>query len=438
MSSNKSSDSDYGSLISSNNLSFSISSPTSCCSSSTHSSGNISSNIDLNDDNSSTASGPIYVRQPGFEFHAHEVTTSSTPIIPIIIGEQQQQQQQQHQKTVKNLTTGKTSKKNENKPANTTTTTTTTTTKLNNKAKKKLCMMLNSTDTLSPIIPIHSNNNNNNNKEYNNSIHLKPISNKAKREPLPMRLRALPPSFWQQPNQPNSSLNTMYLPPLFKNDIIESVIDDNNNTTTNTNAATTTINNNNDDYYSTNVNTNTTKNGMFDSIQNYREIKISPANTDLLFKLFDNIEQRDKKQLQQLQLQYNKSNITTNNNNSNRLNTKQPLKGLSKALIKGEDPCIVDAVTEGLFPLLRLDSSSPCLRNNETVHFFSNLAKQTNDCLLNNFVNSNGLSNSSPVLINTNNSNNTSNMIMNNQNILPSLQFEQNYSQALSEVVAAL
>ena len=48
---------------------------------------------------------------------------------------------------------------------------------------------------------------------------LKPISNKAKREPLPMRLRALPMSFWQQPNQPNVSPATMYLPPLFKNEI---------------------------------------------------------------------------------------------------------------------------------------------------------------------------------------------------------------------------
>jgi hypothetical protein len=32
-----------------------------------------------------------------------------------------------------------------------------------------------------------------------------------------------------------------------------------------------------------------------------KEVKISPANTDLLFKLFDNIEQKDRK-LQQIQL----------------------------------------------------------------------------------------------------------------------------------------
>jgi hypothetical protein len=32
-----------------------------------------------------------------------------------------------------------------------------------------------------------------------------------------------------------------------------------------------------------------------------REVKISPANTDLLFKLFENIEQKDRK-LQHIQL----------------------------------------------------------------------------------------------------------------------------------------
>lgn len=47
----------------------SVASPTSCCSSLTTNDGI----IDLHDDNSSTASGPIYVRQPGFEHHAHEV-----------------------------------------------------------------------------------------------------------------------------------------------------------------------------------------------------------------------------------------------------------------------------------------------------------------------------------------------------------------------------
>ena len=63
-----------------------------------------------------------------------------------------------------------------------------------------------------------------------------------------------------------------------------------------------------------------------------------------------------------------------------RLNQKT-IKVLSKTLIKGEDPCILDAVSEGLFPLLRLDS------RNETVNF---LSLKATEATLNNLT-SNGL-----------------------------------------------
>lgn len=55
-------------------------------------------------------------------------------------------------------------------------------------------------------------------KDFQN-CDFKTILSKSKREPLPMRMRALPASFWQQPNQPNISPGTMYLPPLFRNEI---------------------------------------------------------------------------------------------------------------------------------------------------------------------------------------------------------------------------
>lgn len=107
-------------------------------------------------------------------------------------------------------------------------------------------------------------------------------------------------------------------------------------------------------------------------------------------------------------------------------------------MIKGEDPCIIDAVSEGLFPQLKLDSRY------ETVNYPMNT------------LSSNGLSNSSPILVKSNctqiasntnninangfsftcNSSNTNNNL--NNNLLPLLQFEQNYSLALSEVVATL
>ena len=108
---------------------------------------------------------------------------------------------------------------------------------------------------------------------------------------------------------------------------------------------------------------------------------------------------------------------------------------MSKELIKGEDPCILDAVAEGLFPLLTLDS------RNATIQY---LTLKTEN------LSSNGLSNSSPMLSSTssvlcstggNSNNNSSNNNMNNNsnnNTLPLLQLEQNYSQVLSEVVAAL
>jgi hypothetical protein len=51
------------------------------------------------------------------------------------------------------------------------------------------------------------------------NIHLKPLSNKAKREPLPMRLRALPPSFWQHPNQPNVSPGTFPVGPVSSQEV---------------------------------------------------------------------------------------------------------------------------------------------------------------------------------------------------------------------------
>lgn len=87
-----------------------------------------------------------------------------------------------------------------------------------------------------------------------------------------MRLRALPPSFWQQPNQSNVSPGTMYLPPLFKNDGESSEAGS-------------------DIEYKT---------SFEQATMGTKDVKISPANTELLFKLFDNVETKDKK-LAQLQ-----------------------------------------------------------------------------------------------------------------------------------------
>jgi hypothetical protein len=117
---------------------------------------------------------------------------------------------------------------------------------------------------------------------------------------------------------------------------------------------------------------------------------------------------------------------------------------LSKALLKGEDPCIVDAVTEGLFPLLRLDSQ------NETVQF---MTFKPNDNTTNlSSLSLSGLSSSTPIINSSNSptasiqSSSIMSSFINNYEVntsgttatLPFLQSDQNYSQALSDVVAAL
>ena len=198
------------------------------------------SNIDLLqdvDENSSGSSEPSYSRQPGFELHAHsilmnDINSTSTP---------------KKIKSISNLNLSKTNESTSNSKktqkmndiksllSNKSIKNITSSNTNNNggKSKKKFCSMKNNqTETL--INNVNNSNNqeliaqndqiNNNNNDDN--IKLRPISNKAKRDPLPMRLRALPLSFWQQPNQPNVSPGTMYLPPLFKNEI-DSVVDDN-------------------------------------------------------------------------------------------------------------------------------------------------------------------------------------------------------------------
>jgi hypothetical protein len=197
------------------------------------------SNIDLLqdvDENSSGSSEPSYSRQPGFELHAHSILTNdvnstSTPkkiksISNLNLSktnDSSNSKKTQKMNDIKSLLSNKSIKNitsnNNNNNTN------------GGKSKKKFCSMKNNqTET----IMINNVNNNNNqelimqNEQLNNtddSIKLRPISNKAKRDPLPMRLRALPLSFWQQPNQPNVSPGTMYLPPLFKNEIDS--VDDN-------------------------------------------------------------------------------------------------------------------------------------------------------------------------------------------------------------------
>ena len=171
-------DQDYDSKYAS---SYSAASPTSICSSSATNDGT----IDLQDDNSSTASGPIYVRQPGFEHHAHEVLANSNTTTPKIRNfsnlnlttDQQQQQRIPAERITRVKKSDSASTLLGSKPSLDKTTST--------KAKKKLCMMtsdsaMNDVNMLAGQLNNNSVNNNNLIPERHN-VHLKPLSNRAKR-----------------------------------------------------------------------------------------------------------------------------------------------------------------------------------------------------------------------------------------------------------------
>ena len=99
---------------------------------------NNDSAIDLQDDNSSTASGPIYVRQPGFEHHAHEIQMSSNGdnllVVPSAIDTS-------NSHCAINSVNQKMSKKSE-KTISFLTNSVNNTAKVNTKAKKKMCLMV--------------------------------------------------------------------------------------------------------------------------------------------------------------------------------------------------------------------------------------------------------------------------------------------------------
>ncbi len=158
----------------------------------------------------------------------------------------------------------------------------------NNKAKKKLCMM--NVDSASLLLGTGYHFNEQNGRT-NATLQFKPIPNKAKREPLPMRLRAIPPSFWQEPNQANVSPATMYLPPLFKNEMVDGIVEDQGHDITSEGTS-----------GQLKTTTTTTATHALSTKPHRREVRISNANTDLLFKLFENLEQKDRKQLH-LQMQ---------------------------------------------------------------------------------------------------------------------------------------
>ncbi|XP_064611916.1 uncharacterized protein LOC135475896 [Liolophura sinensis] len=245
---------------------------------------------------SSTASGPVYVRQPGFTHHAHEVT----------------------------------------KP----------------KSKKKKTLTV--TDRLSTRTPEQE---------------LAPKA-RPKKDPLPMRLRALPQSFWQQPNTPNYiSPATCFatLPPLKIRDSDEDVTDVRPITP---------------------PEDRETCKKVPSRPSQCRERKITVADTDQLFRLFDVIENKTSRK-----------SVSQGNFKRGRPRKVFLGKSTKQGLLSGNDPHLADAVTEKMFPNLSLEHRQQMgCSGQSSLHM---ITLETGD---------------KPIS-------------------LPSLSIEQNYSQMLSELV---
>ncbi|XP_012944291.1 uncharacterized protein DDB_G0271670 [Aplysia californica] len=199
---------------------------------------------------SSTASGPTYVRPPGFNHHAQEITVSSK-----------------------------------------------------NKLKKK--------KSSAAFISV---------RDGFKKREATPPKIKPKREPLPMKLRALPQSFWQQPNVAHQvSPATLFpiLPPLSQKES-EEIMD---------------------------VRPVTPPEDRDSSKKAPPpERKLTVANTDLLFKLFDGVTEEKK-------------STGTSKSRTHTRQRKTVPKSSTKGLFLGNDPYLVEDVTDKIFPTLTLEGS---------------------------------------------------------------------------------
>ncbi|GLV34315.1 hypothetical protein CBL_00243 [Carabus blaptoides fortunei] len=135
---------------------------------------------------------------------------------------------------------------------------------------------------------------------------------KTRKEPLPMKLRALPQSFWQQPNNtPSQSPGTLCpaLPLLCKEEVAECITTD----------------------------TPTSLHLEEVPATSCQKEIVSDANTDLLFSLFRVVEEEQRRC-------QGEPKVTV----VRRGRPKKPPRGA----LKDDDPCLVSTVTESLLPLL--------------------------------------------------------------------------------------
>lgn len=205
---------------------------------------------------SSTASGPVYVRAPGFEHHGQSLLAAPHP------------------------SPAKKSAENKAKPA-------------------RKGSVISVTD-LSAL---------NEGRSVSTRVRAKP-----KKEPLPMKLRALPQSFWQQPDETSGvSPALSVLPPLFKHDTQDDI---------------------------TAVRPLTPPEASGERRPRSPDRIVRVKNTDLLMRLFDEVDPERRPMAPIVK----------------RGRPKKPAPAAMGRSLRGEDPCMVNAATETLFPLLPFGS----------------------------------------------------------------------------------
>ncbi|XP_042222792.1 uncharacterized protein LOC121867101 [Homarus americanus] len=245
---------------------------------------------------SSTSSEPGYVRQPGFEHHAHEFR--ATPPTPLLAGA-----------GTSGVTTNLSTTLVGGPPIRT--------------SLHKSSVLQSPTGSLSSKGSKKKKSNTHEARGDNKSDGSpspNPARPRGKKDPLPMKLRALPQSFWLQPNKNNNlppSCST--LPPLILGKDSSDVID--------VRPVTPPAGEGREH--------KEMKIGEWEEFKAERMIKV--GNTDLLSRLFDSVEQVDKKKVAVVR----------------RGRPKKPPSTVLPRVLRDDDPCLVSTFTESILPLLK-------------------------------------------------------------------------------------
>ncbi|KAF6018479.1 hypothetical protein EB796_023214 [Bugula neritina] len=178
----------------------------------------------------------------------------------------------------------------------------------------------------------------------------------TKRDPLPMRLRAFPQSFWQQPNQPvgvSPAVCHKVLPPLAMKDEFDMLRPV---TPPDDSSLADSLSMHKDKQTTSNSSTNIKFNPNRVS---ERKIFVTGNPESLLSKLFESAEEKptpSKKSERLLPGTSYKTVIPPGSNSMRRGRSKNTIS-MNKTMLHGSDPYMVDTIAEKMFPHLTLEKA---------------------------------------------------------------------------------